>query len=126
MKLQKQFPDSFCKDYKLNTASATGDLSMRLMLILNHIRRISRSGTCWKQATTTLTSMQCEELFDLALCVREGLCKISSSSSSKMSDSKENSEDDDIFVKPRVLSKNLSNTSEVTHVQITCCCLTFL
>ena len=126
MKLQKQFPDSFCKDYKLNTASATGDLSMRLMLILNHIRRISRSGTCWKQATTTLTSTQCEELLDLALCVREGLCKISSSSSSKMSDSKENSEDDDIFVKPRVLSKTLSNTSEVTHVQITCCCLTFL
>ena len=118
MKLQKQFPDSFCKEYKLNTASATGDLSMRLMLILNHLRRISRSGTCWKQATTTLTSMQSEELLELALCVRETLFKTSLSSSSMVSDSKES--DDDVFVQPRVLGKKMSNASEVTHVQIIC------
>lgn len=125
MKLQKQFPDSFCKEYKLNTASATGDLSMRLMLILNHLRRISRSGTCWKQATTSLTSMQSEELLELGLCVRETLFKSSLSSSSMVSDSKD-SDDDDVFGKPRVLSKTLSNTSEVTHVQIICFGLTFL
>ena len=117
MRLQKQFPDSFCKEYKLNTASATGDLSMRLMLILNHLRRISRSGTCWKQATTSLTSRQSEELLELALCVREALFK---TSSSMVSDSKESDDDDDVFVQPRVLGKKMSNASEVTHVQIIC------
>jgi hypothetical protein len=119
MRLQKQFPDSFCKEYKLNTASATGDLSMRLALILNHLRRISRSGTCWKQATTSLTSRQSDELLELALCVRETLFKTSLSSSSMVSDSKE-SDDDDVFVQPRVLGKKMSNASEVTHVQIIC------
>lgn len=118
MRLQKQFPDSFCKEYKLNTASATGDLSMRLMLILNHLRRISRSGTCWKQATTSLTSRQSDELLELALCVRQTLVT-SLSSSSLVSDSKE-SDDDDVFVQPRVLGPKMSNASEVTHVQIIC------
>ena len=118
MRLQKQFPDSFRKEYKLNTASATGDLSMRLMLILNHLRRISRSGTCWKQATTSLTSRQSEELLELALCVREALFK---TSSSVVSDSKESDDDDDdVFMQPRVLSQKMSNASEVTHVQIIC------
>jgi hypothetical protein len=39
-----------------------------------------------------------------------------------VSDSKESgsmvTDDDDVFAKPRALSKTLSNTSEVTHVQI--------
>ena len=118
MRLQKQFPDSFCKEYKLNTASAAVDLSMRLMLIMNHLRRISRSGTCWKQATTSLTSRQSDELLELALCVRQTLVT-SLSSSSLVSDSKE-SDDDAPFVEPRVLGPKMSNASEVTHVQIIC------
>jgi len=117
MRLQKQFPDSFCKEYKLNTASAAGDLAMRLMLIMNHLRRISRSGTCWKQATTSLTSRQSEELIELALCVREAPFK---TSSSVVSDAKESDDDDDVFMQPRVLSQKMSNASEVTHVQIIC------
>ena len=112
MRLQKQFPDSFCKEYKLNIASATGDLSMRLMLILNHLRRISRSGTCWRQATTSLTSRQSDELLELALCVRQTLVT-SLSSSSLVSDSKESDDDDDdVFIQPRVLSQKMSNASE--------------
>lgn len=126
MKLQRQFPESFSKDYKLNTGSDTGDLSMRLMTVLNHLRRIARSGTAWKQASGNMTQTQCEELLDLALCVRESLVSTSMPSSSGPSDvdiGNSISADDAVLPKPRCLSKKLSDASEVTHVQmIHFCC----